>query len=233
MNRASLFLSLLPRTRCRIALLLALAAPIAGAQQAPEVPDASPAERLVFLAPHLAGLKAPSILRYQFARTDTNEAGAFNDRVELKLARGKASPCCAVSGSFLSGAHTMLLPEVDDAHANPVVMYMLEYDVRQLEKSYPGKSAYFRKRIRQALVDAATVGSTTVRWNGQDVTAATVQISPFVNDPNRGRFERDARKTYTFVVSEAVPGQGFQIRTAWPGATPGTNTVEETLTLTP
>ena len=52
--------SSLPRHARRIALLLTLAAPLAGAQQASDVPDASPAERLVFLAPHLAGLKPPS-----------------------------------------------------------------------------------------------------------------------------------------------------------------------------
>jgi hypothetical protein len=216
-----------------VTLSLALAAALPAARAQAEVPDASPAERLLFLNPHLAGTRTPTALRYEFVRADSTEAGSFTDRVEIRLARGKSTPCCSASGSFLSGARAINLPEIDDASANPVVMYMLEYDVRQLDRSYPGKSAYFRKRIRLALVDAATVAPTTIRWNGADVAATSVQFSPFVNDPNRARFERESRKSYTFVLSDAVPGRVYQIRTTLPAAAAGTNAVEETLTLLP
>ena len=216
-------------------LLLSVAAPQSRAET--EVPDASPAERLVFLAPHLAGISAPSALRYQFVKIDATANAGFTDQVDLKLARGKTTPCCAVSGSFLSGPRAMNVPDVDDASANPVVMYFLEYEVRQLQRATKGQAAHFRQRIRLALVDGASVSPTSVRWNGRDVPATTVQISPFLDDPYRARFERESRKTYTFVISDAVPGRVYQIRSSLPagaaGTGAGTNAVDETLTLVP
>ena len=58
-----------------------------------------------------------------------------------------------------------------------------------------------------------------------------MQISPFVNDPNRARFERESKMVYTFVLSDAVPGGVYQIKSLLPGETPGTPVFEETLTL--
>jgi hypothetical protein len=213
---------------CAAALWLA-AAPALGLAE--DVPDASAAERLVFLNPHLAGMKAPATLRYQFVRTDAAEGGSFKDSVELKLARGKATACCKVSGSFLSGERAMRLPDVDDARSNPVLMYFLEYEVRQLQRSTKGGAAHFRQQIRLALVDKADLSPTRIEWGGREVAATTVQISPFLDDPYRARFEREARKVYSFVMSDEVPGGVYQIRTRLPDATSGTTAVEESLTL--
>ena len=74
------------------------------------------------------------------------------------------------------------------------------------------------------VVDAATLTPITVQWQGRDVAATAVRITPYVDDPYRVRFEREAAKAYTFVLSDAVPGQVFQIRTELAD-------VEETLTL--
>lgn len=215
------------------AALLLAAAPALG--RAEDVPGASAAERLVFINPHLAGMQAPATLRYQFVRTDTAAGGSFQDSVELKLARGKAAACCKVSGSFLSGERAMRVPEVDDARSNPVLMYFLEYEVRQLQRSTQGGTAHFRQQIRLALVDKAELSPTRIEWAGREVSATTVQISPFLDDPYRARFEREARKVYTFVMSDEVPGGVYQIRTRLPDATvgtaAGTTAVEETLTL--
>jgi len=213
---------------CTAALLLATPPARSPAEEAPAI---SAAERLVFLNPHLANIKAPSVLRYQFVRTDPAAEGGFKDSVELKLGRGKTAACCSVSASFLSGARAMRVPEVDDARANPVLMYFLEYEVQQLQRSTKGSSAHFRKQIRLALVDKAELTPTRIEWGGREVAATLVQVSPFLDDPYRARFEREAQKAYSFVMSDEVPGGVYQIRTRLPDAASGTPTVEETLTL--
>ena len=213
------------------ALMLNAAPALTRAQDAS--PEPSAAERLLFMKPHLEGMKAPSTLRYQFVRSDTAEGGSFKDKVEVQLARGKTTPCCKVNGSFLSGERAMRTPEVDDASANPVLMYFLEYEVRQLQRSTKGGTAHFRQRIRLALVGQAEVSATRIAWGGREVDATTVQISPFLDDPYRARFEREARKIYSFVMSDAVPGGIYQIRSRLPDAAAGTTVVEETLTLLP
>jgi hypothetical protein len=205
-----------------VALQFALAASVGNAQPA-SVPDASPAERLIFLTPHLGALKPPLALHYQFVRKD-DTAGGFTDQVELRLAAAGNGACCAVSGSFLSGERNFRVPAISDARANPVLLYFLEHEIRQLQRATKGQAAHFQKRIRLALVDAASITPTTVPWQGRDVAATAVRITPYVDDPYRARFEREAAKVYTFVLSDAVPGQVFQIRAELPG-------VEETLTL--
>jgi hypothetical protein len=205
-----------------LAALVALAASVCHAQPA-SVPDASPAERLIFLTPHLGTLKPPLTLRYQFAHKD-GAAGGFTDQVELRLAAGGKGACCAVAGSFLSGERNFRVPEISDAAANPVLLYFLEHEIRQMQRATKGQAAHFQKRIRLALVDGASLTPTTVQWQGRDVAATAVRITPYVDDPYRARFERESKKVYTFVMSDAVPGQVFQIRSELSG-------VEETLTL--
>jgi hypothetical protein len=50
------------------------------------------------------------------------------------------------------------------------------------------------------------VTATRVRWNGKDVPARAVRVAPFVDDPYRARFEREAATEYVFVLSDEVPG---------------------------
>jgi len=213
------------------ALMLSATPALTRAEDA--APEPSAAERLLFMKPHLEGMKAPATLHYQFIRTDAAEGGSFKDKVEVRLARGQKLACCNVSGSFLSGERAIRPPEVDDASSNPVLMYFLEYEVRQLQRSTKGGTAHFRQRIRLALVDQAEMSPTRIAWGGRDVDATTVQISPFLDDPYRARFEREARKIYSFVMSDAVPGGIYQIRSRLPDAAAGTTVVEETLTLVP
>jgi hypothetical protein len=208
--------------RLGLALLLALSAALCRAQ-ATNVPDASAAERLVFLTPHLSGLKPPTALRYQFVRKE-NGSGGFTDQVDVRLSSGSGGACCNVAGSFLTGERAFRVPEVPDATANPVLLYFLEHEIRQMQRATKGQAAHFQKRIRLAMVDGATLTPTTVQWQGREVAATAVRITPYVDDPYRARFEREAEKVYTFVLSDAVPGQVFQIRAELPG-------VEETLTL--
>ena len=167
--------------------------------------------------------------------------GAARQAVTNACARafGQALPwgtiAVNVSGSFLSGEHAMRAPEVDDAHANPVLMYFLEYEVRQLQRATKGGAAHFRQRIRLSLVDQAELTPTQIQWAGHDVAATLVRVSPFLDDPYRARFERESHKVYSFVMSDAVPGGIYQIRSVLPASATGAGTaaVEETLTLVP
>jgi hypothetical protein len=47
-----------------------------------------------------------------------------------------------------------------------------------------------------------------------------VSFTPYVADPNRQRFEKYAGKEYSFMLSDAVPGGVFGIRTHIAGGAP-------------
>jgi hypothetical protein len=221
------------QARPLLALLALLSALAAGARaEDAATPEPSVAERLLFMQPHLGGIKVPATLHYEFVRSDSAEGGGFKDSVTVQLAKAGTRACCKVNGSFLSGARALRLPEVDDAVSNPVLMYFLEYEVRELQRATRGGVAHFRRQMRLALVDRAEIAPTRIQWAGREVEATSVQVSPFLDDPYRARFEREAQKRYTFVMSDAVPGGVYQIRSLLPSAA-ATAVVEETLTLMP
>ncbi len=225
------------RTRRRmLAGLAALAAPALAVGESARasilanvsVPGTSEAERLLFLQPHLANIEPPRTLRYRYEREGGPE-GRVVDQATLVLAPGADGRCCSVHADYLTGERALKLPDLPDARANPVLLYFLEQQVRQLSARTRGAAAHFRRRTRLALADGATtVTAGSVRWGQADVPARTVRVAPYLDDPYRERFPVEARTEYTFVVSDAVPGVIVQLRATVPGTQP---LREETLTL--
>ena len=216
-----------PAARRRPAALLLLAACLGGSAVLPtsvlaqaaapggtapqDKQDFSAAERLLFMGRPMVALKPPTTLKYGFRKSGTLEE-AFEDTVALKLQRAGNGACCSVVGEFLSGPRRLSLPDIDLAEANPVLLYFLEHDVREMERLTKGKQAYYRKRLRMAAYDSATVSPVSLVYRGATVKGQQVDLSPYLNDPARSRFEKYARKTYRFLLSEAVPGGVFGIR---------------------
>lgn len=191
------------------------AAARADAAAAPGAEDYSSAERALFLAAHLRGLPAPARLDYRFRRSGALEAG-FDDAVHVHLDARADGRCCQARGEFLSGARQLRLPEIDDARANPVLLYFLEHDVRDMQRLTRGQPAHFRRRIRVAIQRTAQVREAQFIYRGKAVAGQEIRITPYADDPLRGRFERFADKEYVFLLSAAVPGGVYGIRTRIP-----------------
>lgn len=182
--------------------------------------DFSEAEKLLFMGNAIRGLKPPLTLAYAFRKSGSLEP-AFDDRVSLKLAAAPGGACCRVEGEFLSGSRRLDLPAVDDAEANPVLLFFLERDVREMQRITKGSPTYYRKRIRMAAYQAAKVSAAQLSWRGRPVQARQVELAPYDDDPARSRYERYARKTYRVLLSDAVPGGIAAIRTEMRSATAG------------
>jgi hypothetical protein len=214
------------------AVLLAAALPLAAAQaQQPQAAAAGPApsqaERLVFQQAHLAGIRGPRELRYQYVEEADGQPRA-TDRAVVTLALDGMGRCCDAHGEYLSGAKAVKLPDILGASANPVLLYFMEGEVRRLQQTTKGQAAHFRRRMRQALADEATITEAPIRWGAATVPARSVRIAPFVTDPYRSRFADQAATEYVFVFSDAVPGGVYQLGAAVPGsAARRTLTLEE------
>jgi hypothetical protein len=165
----------------------------------------SQAEQLLFMHPHLATVHDARTLTYAYTEQAAGAASA-PERATLAVRRRADGACCAVHGEYLAGAAAVHLPDLDDASANPIVLYFLEAEVRRLQRTTSGQAAHFRRQIRMALATDARVLAATVRWNGKDVPAHAVRVAPFLDDPYRSRFEREAKTEYEFLLSDGVPG---------------------------
>ena len=174
--------------------------------------DFSAAERALFMTDQFAKLRPPLTLRYRFQRSGSLEP-AFDDKVSIALkAQQGSGRCCDATGEFLSGENRLELPPVEGASGNPVTLYFLERDVREMQRLTKGKSAYFRKRIRMAIYQGAQQRAVTLKYRGKAVAGQEFTITPYVDDPNRSRFEQLANKRYVFTLSDSVPGGVYAIR---------------------
>jgi hypothetical protein len=189
------------------ALLLALSSLAALAAD-----DFSAAERALFLDKHLVGVKLPQTLRYRFVSSGSLDP-AFDDSVTLKLAAQPDGSCCAADAQFLSGTRKVTLPTVEDAQANPVILYFLERDIHEMQRLTKGQANYFRKRIRMNVFQGAQVREVALQYGGRSVSGTEIELAPYLDDPLRQRFERFAGKRYWFTLSSAVPGGVAAIRT--------------------
>ncbi len=196
-----------------LALLAAFVPPVQAAD------DFSAAERELFVANHLAKLKPPATLRYSFHKSGSLEEG-FDDRVAIALRAQADGSCCAAAAEFLGGPRRLNLPEVEGAQGNPVILYFLERDIREMSRLTKGQAAYFRKRIRMAVYQGAREMNATVLYAGKPVAARQFVVAPYVDDPLKGRFENLAGKTYEFTLSDAVPGGVYSIRVRVDGPNP-------------
>jgi hypothetical protein len=213
-----------------LALSLALGAAFAPASAA-DASEFSQAEKLVFVEHQLANIKTPTSLRYTFTRSGSLEP-AFEDEVFVEVSRIEAEGS-SVRTDFLSGSRKLELPAIDKARANPVVLYFLEHDIREMARLTNRKTSnYFRNRIRRTLVTEAQVRDTTITFEGRQLPAQEVTLSPYATDPARSRYERYADKSYTFVLSKEVPGGVYKMHTVMRAAASGeAPMLEEVMTL--
>ena len=188
-----------------LALLAALGTATARAQ------PVSPAEVLLFETDHLARTKVPAALIYDFRKVSNIEPG-FTDTVELDLTKENGQMHARLR--FLSGERKRELPDIDDAHGNPVLLGFLEHDIAEMKRLTGGSTTYFRKRIRMALANVAQVSRQAISFQGKSYDGQVVRIQPYLDDPLHARFEAYVHKTYTFILSDAVPGGIYQVSTS-------------------
>ncbi|MGB8337808.1 MAG: hypothetical protein WCD07_01990 [Burkholderiales bacterium] len=200
--------------------------------------EISEAEKILFMTDHLKNVSGPAVIQYNFKHDGQLEAG-FEDQVKVELKKTGGAKTAVVH--FLTGERkaTNLLP-VNDVSGNPVLLGFLERDISEMKRLTGGATAYFRKRIRLALVDKAEIKPATFTYEGKEIKGHEITIRPFVDDPNKLRMVQYINKNYQFVLSEQVLGGVFQIRTSVPAAekieggkgNPSSlSIIEETLTL--
>lgn len=180
--------------------------------------DFSVAEQALFMDNQLGKLRPPLTLSYSYRKSGTLE-DAFTDKVDVVLKAQSDGTCCAVSASFLTGARTMRQPDIEGAKGNPAVLYFLERDINEMQRLTQGKANYFRKRIRMAIYQGASIRNVTLPYRGRPVAVQEISIAPYLDDPNRARYQKLANKQYVFMVSNAVPGGLYGIRSRIDGET--------------
>jgi hypothetical protein len=190
--------------------LAALAAALAGTAAAQAADDdlkdrpLSAAQTALFETPHLQGISHPETLEYSFQRTGMEP---FTDTVDVHIDKIHPDGTKYVSFDFLSGERRVFYPAVDNFRGNPLLMVFLEHDVQEMKGQIGVAAAYLRNRVRDAFVDRATVADSTIELDGKTVPAQRITLKPYADDPRFEHVPSMQGKTYSFILSDKVPGE--------------------------
>jgi hypothetical protein len=189
---------------------------VAGAQApAPDLHDRplSAAQTALFETPHLKAITHPETLEYRFERVGIDP---FADTVSVHIEQIHPDGTKYVSFDFLSGEHHVFYPAVDNFSGNPLLMIFLEHDVQEMKTQIGVAATYFRNRVRDAFIDRAVMVDSTVAFGGKSVPARRITLKPFADDRRFEQLPAIQGKTYSFVLSDQVPGQIESLEVAIP-----------------
>jgi hypothetical protein len=159
-------------------------------------PDIAPAERMLFMQPHMTGIEPMTELDY--AVDYSGPPAKVSDTVRVIV----MSPGNAKNDARLTD-RTGNVDVPGGLPCNPVIIY-------------------FQQRVRLALAASPAITPVSAEAlglkNSKNVNARQIVIQPYLNDPNADRFAQYVGKRYTFVISDDVPGRVLLIRTEVPGA---------------
>lgn len=202
---------------------IALASPASAA--APSVVD------LVFYAPHFAKVEDGSTLTYRFVRTaaDPKLAPSFEDAINIKV--GPQGAENSVSIELFSGARAEKLANMSKT-GNPVIVALLEQDVKEMQKTLGGSPFYFRNLMRVALSEERPAEPIKFDYQGKSVDGWKVAFKPFVDDvKNKDKLKEFAQRSYELTFSDAVPGGLYALKSVTPSVGMNGSLLVEELTL--
>ncbi|TCZ64900.1 hypothetical protein [Roseicella aquatilis] len=196
--------------------LIGLAAMAPWLAAAETVPPLSDAQVLLFETPHLAVLRPPLRLEYSFLREEDGRT-PVRDTIRLEIRAAEEEGRRDVRPEFLTGPRALHYPEARGFRGNPLLLYALDRDARELSAATGGSMGWFRNRIRQSLV-TATARRVAVPFEGRAVEASEIELLPFAGEPRARRYQE---RRFTFLLAEAVPGWLLAIRTELPAGEAG------------
>ena len=208
--------------------VLALAAPLlGGATQDDTRATLSLAQILLFETPHLASLRPPVRLDYDFRREEQGkDPVADTIRLEVRASAGQDGKR-DVTPDFLTGPRALRYPPALGFGGNPLLVFALDRDVRELGAATGGTPNWFRNRFRHALATAAEVNAVDVEFEGRRLPATVVALTPYAGELRAGRYQE---RRYAFTLAEALPGWFHAIRAELPPAAGDRGAVVESIT---
>jgi hypothetical protein len=200
------------------AAVLPGAAPLAAQDDGLEgLTPGSPADA-IYGVDHLGGLPDKAVLVFDYHFDGTLLEKPFDDDVILDFTRHTEDRGFDVAATLFPGSQNLSIGPLSAAKVNPILLIFFQRDATQMSNGTGGSQHYFRNVLRRVLQTPDPDGrqAVTIEFEGRQVGAREISFQPFVDDPNRARLRAYADKTYSFVLSEAVPGGIYEVRTETP-----------------
>ncbi len=188
-------------------------------QTALAVSGFSEINNIIFDNAHLKNIKQEGTLNYIYKKEHFID-GPREDTIDLVLTNLRNTGRKDTHIEFFTGKYNRPYQDRDNQKGNSVVVFFLEFDVRELAKTInstrPERWHYLQKKVKWQLARGAVQKDIEVDYNGTKVAASQYMIRPYINDPKKADFPLYANKYYIFTLSEDIPGGIYQVRTIVP-----------------
>lgn len=185
---------------------------------ATEVPPISAAEDLLWMGDQLKSIDKPTKLKYEFNKTGSFEEG-FKDSVEFNITDIRSDGMKSATVNFFTGQRNLPVPPYESINGNVLLAIFLQGDILEMKRFTEIGSRFFQQKIKYALATSAKMTDVEIDFNGAKVPGKQVTITPYADDPKaetNERFLKFKDKTYTFTVSDQIPGFLYSIHTVVP-----------------
>jgi hypothetical protein len=215
-----------PLAALGIAACLVSAAP--GAMAAPAAVD------ILFEAPHLSNLQPDTEVLYKFERksSDAKVTGeGFTDEIRLKVTGTESDGSRDVDLRVFSGERAREIGAIPGLNGNPVLVSFLDRAVLNMVQLAGGNNMYFKNRLRDALLNKATVETVTVDFDGKPIELSKITVVPFADDPNAAKMLGYEGSRFEMMAGDAVPGGLYALKAHYESPISGAPQLEEVITL--
>ncbi len=195
------------------AIFVATAIAAGGAGAGAEVAKPSPVD-ILFERKHLTNVGAGTDLVYKFERTvsATDLLGQpFADDIKVEVKKVASDGTRGVVVKVFSGERARDPQPIDELSGNPVLVVFLDRAIASYMSVAGGKVAYLKDKFRTALRERSTVEEVKVKLGEKTVDAYRVSVAPYSGDLNAAKMRGYENSKFSFVVSDAVPGQFVEL----------------------
>lgn len=190
----------------------------------------SAANTLLFRTNHFSNIEEPTVLTYHYVHQAPDDSG-FDDQVLIEVVKILENGGRNLEMEFFSGERKRYIPPLNDMRGNPTIMLFLQNDVNEMARETDLSWRHFQKSIKFAFIDGAEISPVEFEFEGKQVNGKDVVIRPFADDPQSAQMGRFAGKTYSFRLSDEVPGALVQILSTAPATEGGEVLLEDRLQL--
>lgn len=187
----------------------ALALLSAGALSVAAEGDLPGASDVLFNLPHFSTVKAGKDLTYQLEQKFSDEkllGKPLKDTITVSVKKVADDGKRDLDVAVFTGDYARPLQSVPGLTGNPLLVIFLDRAVKNYAMLAGGKTSYLKNRLKVELAKHSKVERTKVSYNGKEVDGYRVSVVPFELDPNRHKMRGYHGSSYSFVVSDAVPG---------------------------
>jgi hypothetical protein len=185
---------------------------------------------VLFERKHLANVDAGADLAYRFKRTVSSPeilGEAFSDDIHVQIKKVAANGNRDVVVKIFTGERAREPQPIEDLTGNPILVVFLDRAVSSYMSVAGGKIPYLKDKFRTALRERSTVEPVKVTLGGKQIDGYRVSVAPYAGDLHASKMRGFENSKFSFVVSDAVPGQFVELVAKYENTDKAAPTMEE------